>query len=134
MKVILDTHILLWVLMDDKRLPDKAKEIFNDRYNDIYCSIVSLWEIEIKHSTHPDKMAFGAKEIEQFCKESDVFILPLKKEHIYSLKDLRRTEDAPDHKDPFDRMLICQSKSENAIFLTHDSLLGYYNEKNIITV
>ena len=63
MKVLLDTHILLWALSNDRRLPERAKRLIEDAENDIFYSIASLWEIEIKHLAHPDAMSVSSKEI-----------------------------------------------------------------------
>lgn len=55
MKILLDTHMLLWALTDDPKLPQKAREIIEQDENDIYYSMISLWEIELKHLLHPCK-------------------------------------------------------------------------------
>ena len=100
MNILLDTHILIWALNDDPRLPEKARELILDEGNVVYYSSVSIWEVSIKHAIHPDTRADGA----------------------------------PPHHDPFDRMLISQAKAENMTFITHDSLLPYYQEKCIVFV
>lgn len=56
MKLLIDTHILLWALLDDDRLPQKARELLTPTENDVYYSIISLWEIELKHLLHPTQM------------------------------------------------------------------------------
>lgn len=55
MKLLLDTHILIWALADDPKLPQKARELILDENNVFYASVVSLWEVTIKHDLHPVK-------------------------------------------------------------------------------
>lgn len=61
-------------------------------------------------------------------------MLPVQECHVHALERLRRMENAPTHKDPFDRILISQAKAENMMFITHDSLLPWYREECIIAV
>lgn len=103
MKVLVDTHILLWVLTDSDRLPPKAVEILRD--NTIYYSVISLWEIE------------------RNANESGFNCISFESRHISKLSEL----DLPEHKDPFDRILLCQAIADNYTFLTHDSKLPLYN-------
>ena len=56
MKVLLDTHIILWALENNAKLPKKAREIIENEHNQIYYSTASVWEIAIKHMAHPEKM------------------------------------------------------------------------------
>ena len=123
MNLLLDTHILLWALTEDTRLPAKAREMILDEKNAIYYSTVSVWEIAIKHANHPDNVEMTGKEFAEACR--DAGYLPLA---------ITRQEGAPPHHDPFDRMLIAQAKEENMSLVTHDGLLPYYNEKCVIAV
>ena len=128
MNILLDTHIALWYLNGDKKLPEKAKSYIDDWENNIYFSLASMWEIEIKHILHPNKMVSSGDEILNLCERADFTLLPLHPDHISLLHTLRRKKSAPPHNDPFDRILICQAKAEDMIFLTHDEALSYYNE------
>lgn len=134
MKILLDTHILLWALADDDKLPDKAKKLIENEDNELFYSIISLWEIELKRLAHPDKMKGNSKIVADFCKIGGVEQLDMKNEHIYNLENLKRDENLPPHKDPFDRLLICQAATENMMLVTHDSLIGGYNEPCIMVV
>ena len=134
MNLLLDTHILIWALNADARLPEKAREMILDKDNAIYYSSVSVWEISIKHTNHPDSVSFTGKELAQFCQEAGFLPVEMRDKHVFALETITRTEGAPPHHDPFDRMLIAQAKAENMSFLTHDSLLPYYEEKCIIPV
>ena len=134
MKILLDTHVLLWALNGDERLPEKARELISDEENEVYFSIISPWETEIKHLAHPEQMPLGAEELMAYCEEAGYYRLSVKEEHILYLKRLRRTEGAPSHKDPFDRIMICQAVTESMLFITHDHLLEDYNEPVIRVV
>ena len=70
MNLLLDTHILIWALNEDPRLPERAKELILDADNAVYYSAVSIWEISIKHANHPDNVSFSGKELSQFCQEA----------------------------------------------------------------
>ena len=134
MKILLDTHILLWALAGDEKLPEKARRLILDEENEIYYSIAAPWEVEIKRIAHPDKMDLSAEEMAGYCSEAGYYCLPIREEHIFLLKDLARPESAQPHKDPFDRIMICQAVAENMLFVTHDSLLDDYGEPNIYKV
>lgn len=134
MKILLDTHILLWALSNDMRLPEKAKKLIENAENEIYYSLISLWEVEIKHQAHPDAMTVSSKEIAEYCRQSGYQKMSIKEIHVFALTKLKREEGAPPHKDPFDRMLICQASVENMIFITHDSLIPSYTELCILAV
>lgn len=134
MNLLLDTHILIWALNEDPRLPEKARELILDENNAVYYSSVSIWEISIKHAIHPENVAFTGKELSQYCQEAGFLQVEMRDRHVFALETITRAEGAPPHHDPFDRMLIAQAKAENMSFITHDALLPYYEEKCIIAV
>lgn len=130
MKILLDTHILLWALSGSSKLSSKARKIICDEGNDIYISIISPWEIEIKHDKFPDKMSLDSKELLSFCRAAGYKRLSIRPEHISLLGELGQYTNA----DPFDRMLICQAKAEDMILLTHDHKITSYKDKHILRV
>ena len=134
MNLLLDTHVLIWTLNEDQRLSEKARELILDPDNAIYYSSVSIWEVAIKHAIHPENVTFTGKELSQYCQEAGFLPVEMRDRHVFALETITRADDAPPHHDPFDRMLIAQAKAENMSFLTHDSLLPYYNETCIISV
>lgn len=134
MNVLLDTHILLWALSEDKRLSDKAREIIMEPGNAVYYSVISVWEIAIKHALHPDNVKLTGKELSGFCREAGLLSLDLRDKHVYSLEEIRRDDDAPKHNDPFDRILLSQAKTENMSFLTHDTMFQGYGERCVMIV
>lgn len=134
MKILLDTLILLWAISNDERLSEKARKLIENVDNEIFYSIISLWEVELKRIAHPDVMPVSAQQVADYCQQSGFQSLMLKEKHIYTLTGLKREETAPPHKDPFDRILICQASTENMMFVTHDSLMLGYNEPCILVV
>lgn len=134
MNLLLDTHILIWALSEDSRLPEKAREMILDPGNAIYYSTVSVWEIAIKHANHPDSVTFTGKAFSQYCQDAGFLPVEVRDKHVWALETLTRPIGALAHHDPFDRMLIAQAKAENLSFLTHDSLIPYYEENCIVAV
>ena len=134
MNLLLDTHILIWALNEDPKLSEKARSLILDPGNAVYYSSVSIWEVAIKHALHPDNVAFSGKELSQYCQEAGFLPIEMRDRHVYALETITRADDAPAHHDPFDRVLIAQAKAENLSFLTHDSLIPYYNETCIVPV
>lgn len=134
MRLLLDTHILLWALADDARLPEKARKLLKDEENDLYYSIASIWEIQMKCLARPGQIDFTAEQVSQYCKESGFCKLPVNEAHIFYLKKLKREENAPPHKDPFDKIMVCQAAAENMLFITHDHLIAGYSEPCIYAV
>ena len=130
MNILLDTHILLWALTGDSKLPQLANDLISDNNNLVYYSIASIWEIEIKNSI--GKMPISGEDLAKYCKKAGFTLLEIKEPHIFALKSLKRSENAPKHNDPFDRIMLSQDKTENYKFITHDSLIPYYNEPCVI--
>ena len=134
MKLLLDTHIVLWYITDDQRLPVLAREMINNPENEVYYSMVSLWEVAIKHQISSQRMPVSDESFSKFAEASGLLCMQLKKEHIAALKTLNRKKEAKEHHDPFDRMLISQAKQENVLLITHDSALTGYDEACILYV
>lgn len=126
MKILLDTHILIWFCSGDKRLSQKARDIMADDKNEIYYSILSIWEVEIKHTAHPDKISMSGERLLEHCRRLEFISVPLDISHILAVKTLTRKEDAPPHRDPFDRLMICQAIVDNMLFITHDERIAEY--------
>jgi len=134
MKILLDTHVLLWLLSDDEMISAEVKNLINDEKNQIFFSPISILEVEIKLSAHPDKMTVGGEDVVNFCNESEFICLPIKISHILAVKNLKRPENVPPHKDPFDRLMLAQAIAENMIFMTHDKRIAEYSSQNIYKV
>ena len=126
MRVLLDTHYLIWSMYDSSRLPQELIRILKDESVWIEYSIVSLWESEIKHLKHPESFEFTASNVLYDAQNAGYHMVDIDPSHIFALGSLKST--GTDHKDPFDRMLIAQAKSENMLFVTHDKRLTAYDE------
>jgi len=131
-EILLDTHMILWAMLDDPKLNDKMRNIILDPNNTIYYSIASMWEVQIKYDIK--KMPISGVEFMHYCEQSGYHKLPVDDLHVVELAGLVRDEAAPYHNDPFDRILISQAKAEGFTFLTHDSLLRGYNEPCLVEV
>lgn len=127
MRVLLDTHILIWALYDTSRLKNELQELIKDEANEICYSVVTLWETEIKHLKYPRDFEFTSADIHYDSHTVGYRVLDLDPMHIFTLGSLEE-EGKSGHKDPFDRMLIAQAKSEGMMFVTHDKRLLAYNE------
>lgn len=134
MKILLDTHIAIWSVLDSEELSETARALLLDDGNEIYYSTASIWEITIKHMAHPETFLYSGIDLEKGCEANGFISLPIFNKHTVALETLVRPKDAPPHKDPFDRILLAQAKSEGMKFLTHDTLIPYYNESFVIRV
>ena len=134
MKILCDTHILIWYLTGDNRLSRKARTLIDDENNTIYFSIVSIWEVSIKHNRKPNVLTLSAQDFYQFCNDQGFEEYPLNQNHIFTIDSLSRPSNAPEHHDPFDRLLISQAKADELTFITHDSLIPYYNEPCVLSL
>jgi PIN domain nuclease of toxin-antitoxin system len=122
-RVLLDTHLLLWALASPSKMPAAASRMINDE--DIYVSAASIWEISIKISL--GKMRGDPREVVEALAPAGFRSLPITHEHAARVLVL-----PPIHKDPFDRMLVAQALSEPMILLTNDAALAGYGD--LITV
>ncbi len=134
MKYLLDTHILIWFFKGNEKLSAKASKIIEDAHNEIYCSSVSVYEIDLKRAKHADKISTTGKEMLALCRKAGFEFLPFTENHAIALENLHRPKNAPPHNDPFDRMLICQAIAENMLFMTHDERIAEYDTPNIFKV
>ena len=122
MRILLDTCTFLWIITDAPELSDLAQEVFVNPGNEVYLSAVSKWEIAIKHAfgrlplpEAPDKFIPAQREAH------GVGSLALEEEAALHLTRLPEM-----HKDPFDRMLICQAIVHGLVILTPDELIMQY--------
>ena len=124
MRVLLDTHILLWTLSDDPRLSNKAKKLIEDAA-EIYVSAATFWEMAIKVGL--GKLEVQLDEIREYCLESGFTELPITPEPAIAVKDLEHH-----HKDPFDRLIVAAAMSEPMKLLTADPQVAQYTSLAIL--
>lgn len=121
MRLLLDTHVLLWALADPGRLPAAARALIEDAENEVFFSAASLWEIAIKSTLGRADFAADAEEVLAAMPEAGFAELPVRARHAVEVSRLPQI-----HKDPFDRMLIAQARAEPMVLLTNDALLAGY--------
>ena len=129
-KYLLDTHIILWSIFADNRVNSTIESIMFNPENDIYYSIVSMWEVQIKYALK--KIPISGIEFMHYCEQSGYHKLPIDDLHVVELAGLQRDESAPPHNDPFDRIMLSQAKAEGFTFLTHDPFFRGYNEPCVV--
>jgi len=120
-RLLLDTHLLLWAAASSARLPREARELLQDDTNDVYYSAASIWEIAIKSSLRRKDFRIDLTQLLGILPEMGLIELPVTAAHA-----TRVTELPLIHRDPFDRLLIAQSVAEPLTLLTNDALLDRY--------
>ena len=126
MRVLLDTHVLIWALEDStSKLERHLRSVVADETNVVYYSIASIWEAAIKHALHPDLIIDG-EELARLAGDSGLVALPIHERHVLALPKLVAGDAAIGHKDPFNRIILSQAKADGLMLLTQDRrLLGY---------
>ncbi|MCT8335904.1 type II toxin-antitoxin system VapC family toxin [Leptospira sp. 85282-16] len=131
MTFLLDTHALLWVIGDSKQLSKKITTIVQDQENQIFVSVISLWEISLKFKLGKLKLSgFKPEDIPKLLEKLNIGIIELNQEEASSYHNLK--EDF--HKDPFDRMLIWQCISRKLTFISKDSEIKKYKISGLKTI
>jgi PIN domain nuclease of toxin-antitoxin system len=121
MKLLLDTHVVLWVANSPQRLPQTARDMIASLDNEVYFSVVNVWEVVLKAQLNRADFRVDARALRSGLLKAGFLELSIKSEHVFQLIHL------PDlHKDPFDRMLIAQATSESMLLLTMDAQVGAY--------
>lgn len=134
MNLLLDTHILLWAFNNDPKLSQKAKDLINKDKNKIFYSVISMWEVAIKHAKSPNLMNISGTEFMHYCEQAGLKKLPIEERHVCALETLDKRENSPEHNDPFDRMLLSQAKADCMMLLTHDKKFSFYDEPFVAIV
>ena len=124
MRVLLDTHILLWALNDDPKLSSKARKLI-EHAAEIYVSAATFWELAIKVGL--GKLTVDLDDIREYCLQSGFVELPITSEHAIAVKDLE-----PHHKDPFDRLIAATALSEPMKLLTADPQVAQYTSLAVL--
>ena len=122
MKLLLDTHVFLWWVRDAPELSDAARAAISDPGNSCHLSLVSCWELSIKSSIGKLKLK---KPVERFISEqmqqNGFLLLNIELRHVAKIESL-----ALHHRDPFDRLLVTQAKTERMTLVTADAVLSGY--------
>ena len=118
MHLLLDTNALIWALGNDPTLDTRARAVIDDPDNDVFVSVVSVWEISIKRSM--GKLDVPANFVERI-RNADYTPLLVTFEHAELAGGLPLR-----HRDPFDRMLVAQDQIEDLVLVTRDRYIGLY--------
>lgn len=121
MRLLLDTNIFLWCVLDDIKLTKKAREMIINA-EERYVSSASIWEIAIKKSLGKLDSDNNINELAESIEASGFIELAISAKHAAAVLSLQHI-----HRDPFDRLLIAQAISEPLLFLTADSQLLEYS-------
>ena len=124
MRILIDTHIFLWLIDDDKRLSTEFRQVIHDLNNDIFLSVVSIWECVIKYQI--GKLDFPSSP--------ETYLPMQRREHL--IKTLTVDENTITeliklpllHRDPFDRLIMSQALQYDLVLMTEDKAILVYPE------
>lgn len=122
MKILLDTHLLLWAAGQPDQLPKSARIYFDDANNELIFSSASLWEVTIKRGLGRSDFRVNPRLLRRGLLDNGYNELAITSEHAIAVDSL-----PSHHKDPFDRILIAQSLVEGIILITADPLVAQYS-------
>lgn len=128
MRLLLDTHTLIWLLSDLRRIPQDIRQIVANPRNEVFASAINIFEIA-NRGPAARKQAFDvdADTAIAMAKSSAYAFLPLTPEHAAAAEGL-----ATYHPDPFDRLLLAQANIEGLQLVTHDERLAQYDSRTIL--
>jgi len=122
-KNLVDTHILLWVVQNSPKLSQKARLLLTEPEDEYWFSAASVWEIAIKRDTKAARLPISAEQARAAFLAAGFKELTVSSLHAAAVESLPKL-----HKDPFDRMLVAQSRIEGWRLITHDTTLAGYGE------
>jgi PIN domain nuclease of toxin-antitoxin system len=121
MKLLIDTHLVLWAASTPRRLSPATRSLLRDPRNELLVSVASIWEIVIKRGLGRDDFKVEPGRLRRGLRDNGWQELTLTSDHALAVEQL-----PPLHRDPFDRMLVAQSNVEGITLLTSDSLVSQY--------
>ncbi|NDU88399.1 MAG: type II toxin-antitoxin system VapC family toxin [Ferrovum sp.] len=121
MKLLLDTHLLIWAADGIERVPSGARTLMADLENELLFSVASLWEVAIKRGLNRPDFQVDARLLRRGLLDNGYSELPILSEHVVAIDALPSI-----HRDPFDRLLIAQAMVEGITLLTDDATLAQY--------
>ncbi|HUH61411.1 MAG TPA: type II toxin-antitoxin system VapC family toxin [Terracidiphilus sp.] len=121
MKLLLDTHLLLWATEKSPRLSAVTAKLIDDPTNEVYFSVASLWEVTIKHAKRPAGFKMDPPLFRWALLANDYSELEIASRHVLAVSRL-----PPIHSDPFDRLLIAQAITEGFTLVTTDVKVSKY--------
>jgi PIN domain nuclease of toxin-antitoxin system len=121
MKLLLDTHLLLWAARKPNRLPATARKLIDNPANELLFSAASVWEVAIKRGLGRSDFQADPRLLRRGLLDNGYTELPILSDHVVAMESL-----PPIHKDPFDRLLVAQATVEGITLLTADSIVAEY--------
>jgi PIN domain nuclease of toxin-antitoxin system len=121
MKLLLDTHLLLWAAGHPDRLSADARNFIDNPENELLFSAASLWEVAIKRGLGRDDFRVDARVLRRGLLDNSYSELPIVSDHVVAIESLPTI-----HKDPFDRVLVAQATVEGITLLTTDPMVARY--------
>ncbi len=121
MKLLLDTHLLIWAADSIERVPADARALMADQDNELLFSVASIWEVAIKSGLNRPDFQVDARMLRRGLIDNGYCELPILSEHVVVIDALPFI-----HKDPFDRLLIAQAMVEGITLLTDDATVAQY--------
>ena len=121
MKLLLDTHLLIWAADSIERVPVGARALMADQDNELLFSVASIWEVAIKRGLKRPDFLVDARMLRRGLIDNGYCELPILSEHVVAIDALPLI-----HKDPFDRLLIAQAMVEGITLLTDDATVAQY--------
>lgn len=119
MKLLLDTHVVLWLLADNQRLGPGIRTVISEAAGGVYVSVICLWELKIKAGLGKLTLPEG---FNRTVMDSGLSVIPVDSRHVDALDRL-----SWHHRDPFDRMLIAQALVEGLTLVSADRMIGLYD-------
>jgi len=123
MRLLLDTHIILWALTADPRLSAPTQDLLLDPHNDVFFSAATIWEIAIKHSLRRESMPISGEHAMRLFSDAGYEELSITAAHAAKVEALPFI-----HADPFDRLLVAQALTEPMRLVTHDRHVASYSD------
>lgn len=128
MRLLLDTHILIWALSDTQRLPAEAERLILDPMNEVFISAVTIWEVAIKHALNRKTTPpFSASEAMAASLTMGFAFADVSAEHAAAVENL-----PPIHADPFDRLIVAHALVEPFRLVTVDKKIAAYSDTIIL--
>ncbi len=119
--LLADTHVLVWAAGNQQRLPEEVTMLLEDRANQIYFSLVSIWEVAIKFALGRDDFDMPPDVLRNELLGFGFLELAVKAQHVIAVAKLPHH-----HRDPFDRLLVAQAETEGLTLMTTDKTLARY--------
>jgi PIN domain nuclease of toxin-antitoxin system len=122
LRLLLDTHTMIWAVLRPKELSPRAREGIADPANEVFVSAVGAWELAIKQSAGKLRLpADGPDRVRRACERAGFTFFSVTVDHAYAVRDLPWY-----HRDPFDRLLVAQARFERCRLVSKDRLLRSY--------